>query len=74
MLESAERLLIEGARREGASWGEIGRVTGVTRQAARQKAMARRAQEEAREAYPFVSTAPRMPIPGERRATWPYGA
>jgi hypothetical protein len=38
LLRNAEALLIDAARSEGASWGEIARARGTTRQAERQAA------------------------------------
>ena len=46
LLKNAEALLIEAARAEGASWGDIARARGTTRQAERQAAE-RRAQAAA---------------------------
>lgn len=37
LLDHAREKLVEGARVEGADWGQIGRALGVTRQAARKR-------------------------------------
>lgn len=47
-LDTATNLMIDAARAEGATWAEIGRALGITRQAARQAALRRHQLDQAR--------------------------
>jgi hypothetical protein len=66
-LDTATTLMVDAARADGASWAEIGRALGITRQAARQAEQRRRMLSEARaEAKQW-----HLPLPiARRRFRW----
>ena len=63
MLDQAERRLVEGARADGVSWGQIARALRVSRQAVWQR-YGRDQEDDRNAAWPFVPATPRP-----RRAT-----
>jgi hypothetical protein len=66
-LDASTTFMVDAARAEGASWAEIGRALGISRQAARQAAI-RRQQLDAERA---VAKTWNMPLPTRpRRLRW----
>lgn len=70
MLDQAQQQLVDGARAEGATWGQIARALGVSRQAARQRYGISHPEpdRDQLQLWPYAPTTPTAVVPAARRA------